>query len=158
MKNILLSLFFLGFVWAVSPENPIFQSDNIVNKGGCLDEDAINYCFDCNQNLGTCLYDNETSRICEDARIAWKKRWKPDSEYSTKFQVSTYTQCWLDWEVTIYDRLGNELWLSLDPNDSWSGITNGDYVQAGEYYLSIQGQTRGGTKTIDIVSEFDEFY
>ena len=73
MKNILLSLFFLGFLWAVSPENPVFQSDNIVNKGGCLDEDAINFCFDCNENLGTCLYDNETSRICEDARIAWKK-------------------------------------------------------------------------------------
>jgi hypothetical protein len=158
MKNILLSLFFLGFIWAVNPENPVFQSDNAINKGGCLDEDAINFCFDCNKDLGTCLYDNEPSRVCEDARISWKRRWKPDSPYPVPYQVMTYSNCWADWEVTIYDRLGNVMWYSTDPKDSWSGKIKGDYVEAGEYYLSINGETRGGTKIVDIMSEFDLSY
>ena len=50
-----------------------------------------------------------------------EKRWKPDSSIRQNFKFRLTRNVGLIGK-TIYDRLGNELWFSLDPKDSWSGM------------------------------------
>ena len=57
------------------------------------------------------------------------------------FVVFTYSRCWEEWEVTIYDYWGKEIWLSFNPSDKWSGLTSkNDYVEAGTYLIVDKGQ------------------
>jgi hypothetical protein len=72
--------------------------------------------------------------------------------------VFTLTKCWDSWEVRIYDFVGNEIWRSYEPNEVWSVQNNGEYVEAGEYYLSIKAETQGLTKKIDILADIEIYY
>lgn len=155
MRNYFLLLSTLAFLVVGSPLNQFNPYSYAPTKGGCLDESAINYCLDCTTQEGTCLIDNELSKKCEDTIVKWKKKWNPQAEFSSEFAVFTYAECWDFWEVTIYDSFGNIIWQSNTPNEAWSGMTKDGYYEAGEYYLSIVGSTRGMTKTIDILDDFD---
>ena len=156
MRNILnlvtfvICFFMLQYDYTSSTED---------NKKGCLDESAINYCLECITTSGNCLYDNEPSYRCEEPLVRWKKRWSPLAEFQDRFVVFTISRCWSEWEVTIYDFKGNEIWFSYDPTDEWDGKTlNGAYVEAGTYLLSIKSETRGKTKKIDILTELEIFF
>ena len=155
MRNLLLGVLFSIFLFLGSPYNSYDESISVELKAGCTDESAINYCFDCSKQEGTCLIDNEFSSRCEDPIVKWKKKWYPESEFSSRYAVFTYEDCWDSWEVTIYDSLGVILWQSNTPNEAWSGMSQGKYYEGGEYYLSIIGDTRGMTKSIDVLTEFD---
>lgn len=152
MRNVLISVAAALLLTLTSPLNP-FQNFYDPVKEGCLDEEAINYCYDCNVKGGSCLYDNELSRRCEDTIVKWKRRWRADGEWATTWRITTYEECWQEWRVSIYNELGDELWTSDDPNDEWDGTIGGEKIEAGEYYVSIEGKTRGMTKIIDILTE-----
>ena len=159
MKNYLMALSVLAFLIMGHPLNQFSTYSHVETKAGCLDEEAINYCLDCSTEGGECLYDNESSYRCEEPLVRWKKRWNPRSEWNDEFVVFTIERCWVEWEITLYDFLGKEVWLSFDPTDKWSGMTaKNDYVEAGTYLLSIKAETRGGTKKLDILTEVEIFY
>lgn len=159
MRNtILSSLCMVGILGLVQKFE--YQEGLIApEKRGCLDEYATNYCMECLEEGGTCLYDNEYSRDCEDPLLKWKKRWNPRSQWKDDFRIFTYSDCWQEYEVNIYDFSGKTIWTSFDPKDKWSALTSeNDYVDAGTYFLSIKAETRGETKRVDILSEFEIFY
>ncbi len=155
MKNFLTLLSVFAVMVIGHPWNRYSTTTNVEVLAGCLDEDAINYCFECITEAGECLYDNESSRRCEDPIVKWKGRWKPTAEFESQFAVFTYEECWDEWEVTIFDSLGMVLWQSNTPNEKWSGRNGSKYVDEGEYYISIYGRTRGATKVIDILDDFN---
>lgn len=158
MRNTIISLLLLFFVQGTLPLDEYHKLKVASQKVGCLDEYAVNYCYDCDVEGGQCLYDNQYEHRCEDPYVKWPRRYTPIKEFKDVFRVFTLTSCWDYWEVRIYDFVGNEIWRSYEPNEVWSVQTNGEYVEAGEYYLSIKAETQGSTKKIDILADIEIYY
>ena len=158
MRNTLISFMLMLFAYGSIPpdEHQEFLYQTV--KKGCLDEYAVNYCYDCSEEGGMCLYDSQYSKRCEDPYVKWKTKYTPIKEFTDKFSVFTLSDCWQEWEVVIYDFSGNEIWRSYEPNEEWSVQMNGEYVEAGEYFMSIKCTTIGETKTLDILTEFEIYY
>ena len=42
-----------------------------------------------------------------------------------------------NFELTLYNRWGQQIWINKDPNQGWDGTYNGQYVQAGTFVWTI---------------------
>jgi gliding motility-associated-like protein len=42
-----------------------------------------------------------------------------------------------NFELNLYNRWGQQIWINKDPNQGWDGTYNGQYVQAGTYVWTI---------------------
>ena len=62
----------------------------------------------------------------------------------------------MDWELQVYNRWGEVVWMSFDPEDWWLG---GDksYVSDGVYTWKIRGTTFRSTKAVSMVGHVTIF-
>ena len=94
---------------------------------------------------------------CEDPCIHVPNTFTPNNDgINDRWRPITMSKCWMDWEVQVYNRWGEVVWWSLDPEDWWLG---GDksYVSDGVYTWKITGTTFRSTKVVSMVGHVTIF-
>jgi gliding motility-associated-like protein len=106
----------------------------VIYLGGCTDPDALNYNPLATYDDGTCITE------CE----AWAPNtFSPNNDgVNDAWYVNTDSSCWLTWYAAIFDRWGQLVWESTNPNGVWDGSNNGGsyYVADGVYVFLIRAQ------------------
>ena len=98
-----------------------------------------------------------TDPDCEDPCIHVPNTFTPNNDgLNDRWKPITLSDCWMDWEVEVYNRWGNRVWWSTDPQDWWLG---GDvsYVPDGVYTWKIRGTTYRSTKAVSMVGHVTIF-
>jgi len=130
--------FFWDFGSLESPltESPIYSFPTEVNNYTiCL---TVFNSFDCSDF--TC----QQISVKEDFVIYVPNSFTPDGDESNNlfypvFDVDRVS----DFEMRIYNRWGEIIWESFDPNGKWDGSYNDGYVQDGSYIWTIQLKNGG---------------
>ena len=105
---------------------------------GCTDEDALNYNPFANINDGSCLYYDP----CSDGEVPVHvpNVFTPNGDgINDVWQVITNADCWLTWDVKIFNRWGNMIYSMTSPNEVWDGTVVGkdNLVSDGVYVCRI---------------------
>ena len=109
----------------------------VVYLAGCTDPMAINYNYQAVIDDGSCVYDT-----CVDGNYFAPNTFTPNNDgLNDGWTVVTDPECWLEWEVFIYNRWGQLVWYSTTPGEVWIGNMNGGnyYVSDGVYVYIIRG-------------------
>ena len=116
--------------------NPLAVIDDgscILILAGCTDPLAINYNPNASEDDGSCVYD-----ACEGEYFAPNTFTPNNDGLNDGWAIITDSECWLEWQVLIYDRWGRLVWESNIPNDVWVGSNqNGNYYVADGVYVYI---------------------
>jgi len=105
---------------------------------GCTDEDALNYNPFANIDDGSCLYYDP----CTDGEVPVyvPNVFTPNGDgINEVWQVITNADCWLTWDVKIFNRWGNMIYSMTSPNEVWDGTVVGkdNLVSDGVYVCRI---------------------
>jgi gliding motility-associated-like protein len=123
---------------------------------GCLDYDALNYCEDCSVE-GPCIYGPEDPD-CNDPCIKVPNTFSPNGDFVNDYwQPITLRDCWLEWECRVYNRWGETIWWSLEPNDKWLGNRLDAYVPDGVYVWTIKATSLESRKVVDMAGHVTIF-
>lgn len=119
--------------------NPLATVDDgscVIYLGGCTDPEALNYNFQSTYDDGSCIYDS-----CDGGYFAPNTFTPNNDGINDGWAIVTDSECWLRWNVKIYNRWGSLVWESNIPSDVWSGSNhNGSYYVAdGIYVYTIKG-------------------
>ena len=94
---------------------------------------------------------------CEDPCIHVPNTFTPNNDgVNDRWRPITLSKCWMDWEVQVYNRWGNRVWFSVDPEDWWLGGDD-SYVSDGVYTWVIRGTTFRSTKVVKLTGHVTIF-
>jgi len=129
------------------PEANNYDDEAIIDDGsceydiyGCNDQNAINYNPEANIDDGSCVYDPCSGLI--GATYYAPNTFTPNNDgVNDGWTVVTDPDCWLRWEVLVYNRWGQLIWESNLPGEVWPGsvFDGGYYVADGVYFYKITG-------------------
>jgi gliding motility-associated-like protein len=123
---------------------------------GCLDEEALNYCADCEVE-GECIYGPDDPD-CNDPCIKVPNTFSPNNDgVNDYWQPITLDECWVDWECRVYNRWGSTVWWSADPSDKWLGNRLETMVPDGVYVWTIKARSVGSSKVVDMAGHVTIF-
>lgn len=94
---------------------------------------------------------------CEDPCIHVPNTFTPNNDgINDYWRAITLSKCWMNWELQVYNRWGQMVWLSGDPEEKWLG---GDesYVSDGVYSWVIRGTTYRSTKVVRLTGHVTVF-
>jgi gliding motility-associated-like protein len=119
--------------------NPIATVDDgscVIYLGGCVDTTALNYNPQATEDDGSCVYDS-----CDGGYFAPNTFTPNNDGLNDGWSIVTDSECWLQWEILIFDRWGKLVWKSDIPGEVWEGSnSNGNhYVSDGIYVYTIKG-------------------
>jgi gliding motility-associated-like protein len=125
--------------------NPLATVDDgsceyIIYLGGCTDPEAINYNAQATYDDGSCVYDPCNGIV--GAVYYAPNTFTPNNDgVNDGWTVVTNPECWLKWQVLIYNRWGQLIWESTTPGEIWPGSTfdGGYYVADGVYLYLVKG-------------------
>ena len=137
--------------------NPLATVDDgscVIYLGGCTDLDALNYNSQATDDDGSCIYDS-----CSGLYFAPNTFTPNNDGVNDGWSIVTDSECWLGWNVKVYNRWGQLVWESTIPGEVWSGGTNGGsyYVADGVYYYLIEGVGYNPSHTFQITGHITIF-
>ena len=118
--------------------NPFATVDDgscILILAGCTDPLAVNYNSLATEDDGSCVYD-----LCGEYFAP--NTFTPNNDgLNDGWAIITDPECWLEWQVLIYDRWGRIVWESTIPGEVWVGSNNNGsyYVADGIYVYLVRG-------------------
>ena len=73
--------------------------------------------------------------------------------------IITDPECWLEWQVLIYDRWGRIVWESTIPGEVWVGSNNNGsyYVADGVYVYLVRGIVYNPSNTFEFTGTITIF-
>ena len=108
----------------------VYQTDTI------YEYEVIEFWVDCFTGL-ECV--NEPPGMAEDCGLVWvPNTFSPNNDgINDEFYVTSGSDdCWLEWNLSIYNRWGNIVWSSNNPEQGWYGESNnGEYYAEDEVYV-----------------------
>ena len=110
---------------------------------GCTDPDALNYNPEASIDDGSCLYPEPIDAECPDHTIFVPNTFTPNNDgINDVFKVITDADCFLEWSTTIFNRWGNVVWQTNDPDEIWQGESRDGthYVADGVYIYKIEAK------------------
>jgi len=105
---------------------------------GCTDSSALNYNPFANIDDGSCLYYDPCDE--EDIPVYVPNVFTPNGDgINEVWQIITNKDCWLDWDVKIFNRWGNMIYSMTSPDEVWDGTVIGKdrLVSDGVYVCRI---------------------
>lgn len=133
------------------------QDDGTCIYQGCQDPLALNYCDDCEVE-GPCIYEPPGGEDCSDPLVFIANTFSPNNDgLNDYWKVVTRAECWLTWELRIYNRWGTLVWLSYDPDAKWLGEKLESFVPDGVYTWALKAKTYQSTKVIDMAGNVTIF-
>jgi gliding motility-associated-like protein len=105
---------------------------------GCTDSSALNYNPFANIDDGSCLYYDPCDE--EDIPVYVPNVFTPNGDgINEVWQIITNKDCWLDWDVKIFNRWGNMIYSMTSPDEVWDGTVVGKdrLVSDGVYVCRI---------------------
>lgn len=113
---------------------------------GCTDPSAQNYNPGATIDDGSCYYMNITD--CSDPLIFIPNAFTPNNDgVNDAWHAVTDAECWRDWHIAIFNRWGEKIWESRNPDDVWIGNVKGGgyYAADGTYVYTIVAHYRNST-------------
>lgn len=110
---------------------------------GCMDENALNYNPLAETDDGSCEYPNggNGNPLCDDPRVFIPNTFTPNNDgVNDIWQVVTEPECWDKFSLMVFNRWGNLVWETDDPEDFWMGEGYGSthYVSDGVYVYRFE--------------------
>jgi gliding motility-associated-like protein len=98
----------------------------VTNEFNCVDSSSI-------------FYDN-VKPCCS---FYYPNAFTPDGAHNTGFKVLTYGNMW-DYRLAVFNRWGQRVFLSVDPQEYWDGRFGGVPCETGTYYYYFSGRCLTG--------------
>lgn len=108
------------------------------NVLGCTDTSALNYNPFANIDDGSCLYYDPCDE--QDIPVYVPNVFTPNGDgINDVWQIVTNSDCWLSWDVKIFNRWGNMIYEMDSPDQVWDGTVIGSdrIVSDGVYVCRI---------------------
>lgn len=120
----------------------IYETDTVY-------EYAVQF-IDCDTGL-PCDTDGFVDEDCESVFVPNTFTPNNDGINDSFYATMQYTDCWLDWHLQIYNRWGDMIWQTFDPDAQWygEGPSQDYYVADGVYVWIIKAKGREGL-TLDL--------
>ena len=120
--------------------NPLATVDDgscILYLAGCTDFQAINYNPAATLEDGSCVYDS-----CDGLYFAPNVFTPNNDGINDGWSIVTDSECWISFQVLIFDRWGRLVWESNIIGEVWEGSnSNGNhYVADGIYVYTVKGK------------------
>jgi len=133
------------------------QDDGSCIYQGCQDPLALNYCEECEVE-GPCIYEPPGGEDCSDPLIFIANTFSPNNDgLNDYWRAVTRAECWLTWELRIYNRWGTLVWMSYDPDAKWIGEKLDAFVPDGVYTWALKAKTYESTKVVDMAGHVTIF-
>jgi gliding motility-associated-like protein len=103
---------------------------------GCTDPEAINYNPEATIDDGSCIYEDNCNGVFAPNTFT------PNNDgVNDIWTLVTDPSCWLEWQISIYNRWGQLVWESTTPGEVWVGsYSRGNhYVADGIYVYTAKG-------------------
>jgi gliding motility-associated-like protein len=119
--------------------NPLATVDDgscVLYLTGCTDFQAINYNPSATLEDGSCVYNS-----CDGLYFA-PNTFSPNNDgINDGWSIVTDSECWIEFQVLIFDRWGRLVWESNIIGEVWEGSnSNGShYVADGIYVYTVKG-------------------
>ncbi len=111
---------------------------------GCTDPEAINYNPEATIDDGSCIYEDNCNGVFAPNTFT------PNNDgVNDIWTLVTDPSCWLEWQISIYNRWGQLVWESTTPGEVWVGsYSKGNhYVADGIYVYTAKGVGYNPTNT-----------
>jgi len=120
--------------------NPLATVDDgscVIYLAGCTDLQAINYNPSATLEDGSCVYDS-----CDGLYFAPNVFTPNNDGLNDGWSIVTDSECWIEFQVLIFDRWGRLVWESNIIGEVWEGSnSNGShYVADGIYVYTVKGK------------------
>jgi len=98
---------------------------------GCTDPEAINYNPEATIDDGSCIYEDNCTGVFAPNTFT------PNNDgVNDVWTLVTDPSCWLEWQISIYNRWGQLVWESNIPGEVWVGsYSKGNYYVADGIYV-----------------------
>lgn len=110
---------------------------------GCTDPNALNFSPFANIDDGSCLYYDPCDE--QDIPVYVPNVFTPNGDgINDVWQIVTNSDCWLSWDVKIFNRWGNMIYEMNSPDQVWDGTVIGSdrIVSDGVYVCRIIARGR----------------
>lgn len=140
--------------------NPLANMDDGTcqyNVLGCTDPSALNYNPFANIDNGSCLYYDP----CDDEYLPVHvpNVFTPNNDgINDVWQIITNSDCWLDWNVKIFNRWGNMIYEMTSPDQVWDGtVIGGDNIVSDGVYVCVIRARRTNSAAYQNTTEITVF-
>jgi gliding motility-associated-like protein len=111
---------------------------------GCTDPLALNYNPNANIDDSSCEYQEEEESEEEDCNdnVFAPNTFTPNNDgLNDVWKVYTGEDCWIKWDVKIFNRWGDIVYIMDSPSEFWNGskMDGSHYVSDGVYLYTITG-------------------
>ena len=103
---------------------------------GCTDPEAINYNPEATIDDSSCIYEDNCNGVFAPNTFT------PNNDgVNDIWTLVTDPSCWLEWQISIYNRWGQLVWESTTPGEVWVGSNykGNYYVADGIYVYTAKG-------------------
>jgi len=127
-------------------EGNLYTASDIITFGafecieGCMDENALNYNPLAQTEDGSCQYEGNPNEDCDDPPLYIPNVFSPNNDGKNDYwKAVTPAECWRQFELIVFNRWGEIVWQTDDPNAFWLGEGEGltHHVADGVYVYKV---------------------